>query len=173
MVPPIRFVTDRLDVSPWDVLLDDAGARPGFVAALTRLLTPEVTRHLPPVWQIAPGSDDFDSWIAARRAESAIATVHQSQGGALAGLLVTRAGDTDEALTVGYLFGTRHWGQGYATELMRGVVGWAARNGYARLEAGVVRDNAASAAVLTKTGFVPAGVAGDGVDSYRLDIGSG
>jgi RimJ/RimL family protein N-acetyltransferase len=167
---PIRFVTERLDISPWETRLDDVEARRGFVAALAGLLTPDVTRHLPPVWQIASGSDDLDGWIAARHAESAIATVHERRGGALAGLLVTRRGARDDALTVGYLFGTRHWGQGYATELMRGVIGWAARSGCKHLEAGVVRDNAASAAVLTKTGFKRAGVTGDGVDAYRLEI---
>lgn len=170
MVPPIRFATERLDVSPWDARLDDAEDRPGFVAALADLLAPDVTRYLPPAWQIAPKSEDMDGWIAARRAVSAIACVHERESGALAGLLVTRAGGTDEALTVGYLFGTGHWGRGYATELVRGVIGWAGRNGYARLEAGVEPDNAASASVLLKTGFVPAGLTDDGVDAYRLEI---
>lgn len=173
MVPPIRFATERLDVSPWDELLDDAGARPGLVAALIDLLAPEVTRHLPPAWQIERKPEDMDGWIAARRAASAVACVNERQGGALAGLLVTRPGSEDDALIVGYLFSTDYWGRGYATELVRGVAGWAARNGYARLEAGVVSENAASAAVLVKTGFTRAGVTGDGVDAYRLDIGSG
>lgn len=173
MTRPIRFLTERLDVAPWDALLDDPETRPGFVAALARLLTPEVTRHLPPAWQIAAKPEDFDGWIAARRAVSAISTVHERQSGALAGLLVTRAGSESDALIVGYLFGTAYWRRGYATELVRGVIGWATQNGYCRLEAGVVTENAASAAVLTKTGFVPAGVTGDGVDAYRLDIGSG
>ncbi|MCR9124216.1 MAG: GNAT family N-acetyltransferase [Phyllobacteriaceae bacterium] len=170
MTGPIRFVTERLDVSPWETRLDDPEARPGFVAALAGLLTPDVTRHLPPVWQIASGSDDLDGWIAARRAESAIAAVHERQGGALSGLLVARPGASDDALTVGYLFGTRHWGRGYATELVRGLISWATCNGYSVLEAGVVSENAASAAVLTKTGFKRAGVTGDGVDAYRLEI---
>jgi len=173
MVPPVLFATERLDVSPWDVCLDDPEARPGFVATLTNLLTPDVTRYLPPVWQIAHKPEDMAGWIAARRTVSAVACVRERENGALAGLLVTRAGSTDDALTVGYLFGTAHWGHGFATELVHGVIGWAARNGYTRLEAGVEPDNAASAAVLTKTGFVPAGITDDGVDAYRLDIAAG
>ena len=173
MVPAISFNTARLDVAPWETVLDDARMRPGFVAALVNLLTPDVARYLPPVWHLADAHDDMDGWIAARRAASAIACVHERQHGALAGLCVMRPGSEDGVLTVGYLFGTPHWGRGYATELVRGVIGWAGRNGYERLEAGVVRDNAASFAVLVKAGFSPAGRMEDGVDAYGLDIAAG
>lgn len=166
---PLRFRTARLDVAPWEAWLDAPEQRLGFVDELTALLTPEATRYLPPSWQIGDEPENMVSWIEARRATSTIASVHLNEADALAGLLITRPRSDNGSRTVGYVLGEAHWGKGYATELVRGFVEWASRNGTTRLEAGVERENAASAAVLRKVGFVPAGLWEDGVDAYALE----
>ena len=57
-------------------------------------------------------------------------------------------------LMLGYLFAPEHWGQGYATEAARAMVGAAfALTQIERLHSGADVDNAASLHVLEKLGF--------------------
>lgn len=58
-----------------------------------------------------------------------------------------------EDVELGYWIGRRHWGQGYATEATRAVLGLARAIGHRRIFATHFADNAASARVLEKTGF--------------------
>jgi RimJ/RimL family protein N-acetyltransferase len=60
--------------------------------------------------------------------------------------------DTQD-VELGYWIGHRHWGQGYATEATRAVLGLARAIGHRRIFANHFGDNAASARVLEKTGF--------------------
>ena len=53
---------------------------------------------------------------------------------------------------LGYLLGQSAWGQGYASELLAGLVSHVPKTGF-RLLGGVGRENPASAHVLQKTGF--------------------
>jgi ribosomal-protein-alanine N-acetyltransferase len=55
---------------------------------------------------------------------------------------------------VGYWIGEAHWGNGYATEALRGISGYAFETlGLRRLSAGAFSNNPASARVLEKAGF--------------------
>jgi RimJ/RimL family protein N-acetyltransferase len=61
-------------------------------------------------------------------------------------------------LTLGYLFAPDHWGQGYATESARAMVGAAfALTAVDHLHSGANVDNARSLNVLAKVGFADAG----------------
>ena len=61
-------------------------------------------------------------------------------------------------LTLGYLFGVEHWGQGYATEAARAMVGAAfSLSAVDRLHSGADVDNARSLRVLDKLGFAISG----------------
>lgn len=56
---------------------------------------------------------------------------------------------------LGYLFGRRYWGRGYATEIGQAAVAFAfSRYAWPQLSACVFADNPASARVLQKLGFV-------------------
>lgn len=56
-------------------------------------------------------------------------------------------------LRIGYLVAESFWGFGYATELVRGMVGWARGRSPLSLMAGVAADNVPSRRVLEKCGF--------------------
>ena len=59
---------------------------------------------------------------------------------------------------LGYWIGRRHWGQGYATEALEALAGYAFRSFGGNLTgAGVFADNPASRRVLEKLGFERAG----------------
>ncbi|MSO89905.1 MAG: N-acetyltransferase [Rhodospirillaceae bacterium] len=64
----------------------------------------------------------------------------------------------DHVLELGYWIGMPYWGRGLASEAARAVVdfafGWLAAP---RVVAGFMDENAASARILAKIGFVPAG----------------
>ncbi|MGB3635831.1 MAG: GNAT family N-acetyltransferase, partial [Rubrobacteraceae bacterium] len=57
-------------------------------------------------------------------------------------------------IRIGYLLSEPAWGKGYATELIRGFIGWS--RGHTKIHSlagGVKRGNAASARILEKNGF--------------------
>ena len=59
---------------------------------------------------------------------------------------------------VGYWIGRPFWGQGYATEALRLVIGYARHLGAKGLQAETFPDNPASARVLAKCGFRDRGI---------------
>lgn len=60
-------------------------------------------------------------------------------------------------IEVGYWIEPGHWGRGYATEALRGVVSLAQLAGHRRLVSRHAADNPASGRVLRKAGFRPTG----------------
>lgn len=59
---------------------------------------------------------------------------------------------------LGYWYGARHWGQGFATEAARAVVGAYFAHSDAPLDSGYLAGNDASRNVLKKLGFVKNGI---------------
>jgi len=64
--------------------------------------------------------------------------------------------DGDE-VELGYWIARAHWGNGYATEAARAVLGLARALGHRRVIASHFADNPASGRVLRKAGFAPTG----------------
>jgi len=63
-----------------------------------------------------------------------------------------------QPLEMGYWIGRPYWGRGYATEACLGALGWAQTDWRRKVVvAGHFADNAASAQVLVKTGFLYTG----------------
>lgn len=82
--------------------------------------------------------------------------------------LITRARDAallgcvgldemDGTADLGYWIARPYWGQGYATEAARSVIGVAQMLGHRCISASHFLDNPASGKVLTKLGFAPTG----------------
>lgn len=129
----MEFDTARLTVRPWS---PDHGTD-----VLARILTPAVLAPLPP----ALHDLDPDRWIAARLAESDVLSV--TAGGAVIGIVLIAP---VTPVHLGYLLAEEAWGQGYASELVQGLVRSLPGQ---EIRAGVSRDNPASARVLEKAGF--------------------
>ena len=66
-------------------------------------------------------------------------------------------GDRQGAAELGYWISKPYWGQGFAAEAAKAVVGIAKTLGHSKLVAGHFTDNPASGRVLRKVGFRPLG----------------
>lgn len=147
---PLR--TERLTLRP---------LRPGDAPALHRLINDwEVSRNLAEAPFPYP-RELADEWIAS-------AASQQAEGSAY-NLAITGDEDGTELLVggigvrvdrlarvgrLGYWVGRRFWGHGVATEAAGRLARWALANlDLERLEASVAAENAASVAVLRRTGF--------------------
>jgi len=117
---------------------------------------PQIARMMSTVR--APWSEDqVRHWIDSRRfrGEPGFGTAVRTKAGDLIGTV----GFDGAPASIGYLFGLKHWGQGYATEAIGGFVR-AIFDRFAQvasIDASVMDDNPASARVLTKLGFRTAG----------------
>jgi len=172
-VSACRFETDRLRVENWTAALARDPGRAALMAALAALLTPTVTNYLPEPMRLAGGPGAIEAWVSARNGESDVFTVRDRKTQTLLGLLILGA-DRDAAgdltIRLGFLLAESAWGQGYATELVHGLVGWCEKQGLAgELLGGVEPENKASAAVLIKAGFTGVGETESGeAEMFRL-----
>ncbi len=82
-----------------------------------------------------------------------------STGSDLAGEIIGGCGlfDNQGQAEVGYWITPAHWGKGYATEALAGLLDIARMVGHTRLLGHHAADNPASARVLRKAGFLPTG----------------
>jgi RimJ/RimL family protein N-acetyltransferase len=121
------------------------------------LLTPAVTAPLPEPWHGPYTEARAAAWIRDRDAEGTTLLVADQTTDEPVGLVLlhdaSEPGRPTSELRLGYLIAECRWGRGYATELVRGFVGWARGSPYDRIVAGVATDNAASRRVLEKAGF--------------------
>ena len=124
-------------------------ARRNLVKQLPDLLTSDVIAHLPPFFDLT--DQNIDQWIDARAAESDIYLIRETGTDAIIGLMFLTP-PINKDIHLGYLFEQSTWGQGYATELLAGLVLHVPKTGVCLL-GGVERKNPASAHVLRKTGF--------------------
>lgn len=151
------FSTERLDVVHWIAEFNDRQAKLRLANELDKLLTPPVLEHLPEPLQLQSGPDAALHWISARRTEADTYTVRHRNSGELLGLAILADVSEDVATTtihIGYLFGENAWGQGFATEMLNGVVDWKLDHSRTTvLMGGVGKENPASARVLEKAGF--------------------
>lgn len=146
-----EFRTPRLHVAHWQPLLKETRLRD----ALSEILIPAVLRDLPPPMQLSGAPDSIPEWIAARASESEVYLVQTDGDRSIIGLLILAVDDGQKVATchLGYLLGAPHWGQGYASELVAGLVAALDPGPVMRLVGGVAATNPASARVLEKHGF--------------------
>lgn len=175
-----HFRTERLEVRHWRTSIRNGSPRDDLMSRLPAILTDRVLEQLPPPLQLPTGQSNdpaatLSSWIDARAAESDVFLVTRVNRKELVGLMIL-ACDT-EAVTcptchIGYLLAEIVWGRGIASELVAGLVSAMADQGPVKLVGGVARNNAASARVLEKNGFVrDPELSGPGTDMYVLAPG--
>ena len=117
-------------------------------------------------WDAPPWSDRVraERFITACRQMAEEGTgarlaVDRLPGGAFIGWCgLTRWNPGYRSASLGYVFGEAAWGQGYATEAARGLLGWAFGTlDLNRVQAETDTRNVASARVLDKLGFIREG----------------
>ena len=158
--PFAPLTTERLVLRP--LAADDA-------EALHRLVNDwEITRNLTLVPFPYP-RELADDWIRSTqesltegRAYHLAITGHEGEQEMLVGVVGLRIDAAARVGRLGYWVGRRFWGHGVATEAASRLARWALANlDLDRLEAGVITDNPASAAVLRRVGFRQVGEATD------------
>src|SRR5580700_6674952 len=155
LAPPDMFVplaTERLVLRP--LVPEDAEALHSLVNNF------DVTRNLAVVPFPYP-RELADDWIRSTRdslakgsAYQLAITGHEGKHETLVGVVGLRVDASARIGRLGYWVGRRFWGHGVATEAAGRLARWGFANlTLERLEAGVITDNPASAAVLRRIGF--------------------
>ncbi|TMP27507.1 hypothetical protein CWB99_14580 [Pseudoalteromonas rubra] len=147
----LEFSTARLEVIPASLLVNELS--PAQSNQLIHLLTPNTVHFLPEDWQHCPQtSAQLIDWIKDKLTHCDLLLVRDKQAQCLG---LTMLYFSTNTIQLGYLIGEAHWGQGYASELLQGLVTHLREiQPDARLNAGVAADNPASIKVLEKAGFV-------------------
>jgi ribosomal-protein-alanine N-acetyltransferase len=144
----IRLMTARLELRPTTAADADRAVDIQSDWNVTRMLA---------MASFPPDRDEITRWFASHPEEWRAGAAYRfgvEWQGRLIGLV-----DIDEIRDghgdLGYWFERASWGQGFATEAARAVVGFAFRNvGLSGLRAGHAADNLASGRVLLKLGFL-------------------
>ena len=168
------FETDRLLVREWHSITHREWSEQALPTLVVNLMTEPVTRSLPASWRGEYTRDRAAEWIAERDGEGPTLLVIERSTNQAVGLMIlfeSAAEDSPDDVDVrlGYLLAESAWGKGLASEMIGGFVGWCRTAGSIRSVAGgVQRDNAPSARVLEKNGFLPITSEPVGSDGDRL-----
>lgn len=157
MISQNSFLTERLEVEHWRILLDCSAGRQVLIWELSAILTPKVLEGFPEPLHLIKDADAVSLWIEDRAAECEVLTIRSQRDKGLVGLLITAPfPEADKTVTIhlGYLIGEAHWGKGFASELVKGFIDLHRRLGTrGQLRGGVVPTNVASIRVMEKAGF--------------------
>lgn len=103
--------------------------------------------------------DDAREFLAMPKADGLpgfVLTLPEEDGAPVIGMCGLHHGQ--DGVSMGYWIAREHWGRGYASEAVRGVVEVARSLGHGKLVASHFVDNPASGRVLRKAGFSTTGV---------------
>ena len=104
---------------------------------------------MPPFFDLT--GQNINQWIDSRDAESDIYLIREIGTDAFIGLMFLTPPFNND-IHLGYLLGQSTWGQGFASELLSGLILHVPKTGF-HLLGGVGRENPASAHALRNTGF--------------------
>ena len=148
-----------------------------LAATVAAMLTERTTQALPEAWSGEYSLERAGTWIIERDGESPTLLVLDKTSDWPIGLVILYELQNPNGLVdlrIGYVLAEPAWGQGYATELVEGLVGWArSEESIQSLTGGVEPANPASARVLVKNGFVevPGSGVAEGEQIYSLQLG--
>jgi ribosomal-protein-alanine N-acetyltransferase len=141
---PACITTARLHLHRWPLAAAQTAA---ICAALPGILTPKATRSLPPSLAL---TEEPAGWLEARAKEADIYAIFAPAPDQPIGLLLLAWPDP-KTCHIGYVLAEHIWGNGYATEMLAGLLRTLPHG--VTLRAGVSAQNPASARVLKKAGF--------------------
>jgi ribosomal-protein-alanine N-acetyltransferase len=151
------FVTDRLIAREWHSLSADDWVGQDLAVVVRTMLTPHVTQSLPEGWKGDYTTGRATTWIKERDREGATLLVLDRSSRVPIGLMILFESDDEQpgrTVRLGYLLSASAWGQGLASELVRGFVDWCRTVKIAALVGGVERDNIPSQRALEKNRIV-------------------
>jgi RimJ/RimL family protein N-acetyltransferase len=156
----LHFDTERLQVSSWRTYAAAVKDSLAISERIISIMTPEVTKSLPPGWQNIDSVEKANEWIDEMLEESALFTIQLMPEGSSVGFLFLYAmQSTDQEkmdLRLGYLLSEETWGKGLGSELIHGLVHWCEKSSkISSISGGVEVGNLASIRVLEKNGFAP------------------
>ncbi len=134
------YSTKRLLVREWHSLAPDEWIRQDLEIVVKNILTTQVTRSLPPVWQGIYTHDRARDWVLERDNEGVTLLVVEKTSRKPIGLIIlfeTDGGTDGSELRLGYMLAESAWGKGFASELISGFVEWCRNNEVASVTGGV------------------------------------
>ena len=169
------FTTPRLQVRNWRA---DSTEIDDLAIAVKAITTPTVMKDLPDDWQHLDSSAKVIQWILDREKESYCLGVYLVDQTHMIGIvLLSKANENpaEEAdkieLRLGYLINESYWGQGYASEIIKGLCDYCQTSSpVASLIGGVDPANIGSIKVLTKNGFCNVSEHTEGVQFYLKQL---
>ncbi|MCA0899738.1 GNAT family N-acetyltransferase [Microbulbifer agarilyticus] len=146
------FETPRLVVA--ELTADGAVSdREELLEEIPKILTPAVVAHLPPHFSQIDSAKDADVWLARMSSESHLLLITAQVNNALVGFLFVHVSQERDA-HIGFLLRESHWGQGLASELLRGFIDEVReRRALRTLIGGVSLENIQSQRLFEKLGF--------------------
>lgn len=147
----LEFSTERLQVKEWSQSADIAEFM-SLLSQIPDLLTPAVVKSLPPYFHGIENKTAALNWFTTMVSESRLFVVNNDRS--TIGFLFAHLSDDNNA-HIGYLLGEAYWGQGFASELLKGFIRYVeAHESWQKLIGGVEQENIASARLLLKLGFI-------------------
>ncbi|MGF1692460.1 GNAT family N-acetyltransferase [Photobacterium kagoshimensis] len=161
------FVTSRLRVDECceDNLSSYVANHDDFLHQITRILSPEVVKSLPPYFSGINTEPLAQQWFEKMVADSrlfVVSVTEQAQAvrSRVIGFIFLHQASADHCESasmahIGYLFDEAEWGKGFAKECLQGFMAWCeTQPAILGLIGGVEKDNPASAHVLERLGFM-------------------
>lgn len=140
------------------------------LVSITELLTPKVVESLPPYFRNINSLSDAQDWYKKMVSESRLFKVKNTGTNTTIGFVFVFVGNDADA-HIGYLLGELYWGNGYATELLKGLIDFIKHeNKIKRLVAGVATNNIVSSNLLHKIGFVKSASENNEIDFYEYQL---
>lgn len=167
------FDTARLTVAEWHAAATVGPRGRDLAEVVMSLLTPAVTRALPPEWQGRYTRERAGQWVTERDDEGTTLLVTERASTTAVGLMITlestAKGETGLDVRLGYVLAESVWGRGLGSELLDGFIRWCRAEAALRsLIAGVSEDNPASVRILEKNGFRPVAGSVEHMDAERI-----
>ena len=149
-----QYSTDRLLVCEWHSIPSNEWNQAGLDAVVINILTPNVTKSLPPAWQGPYSLQRANAWISERDKEGVTLIVVDKSSREAIGLVILSGSENGKDFLLGYMLKESAWGHGYASELIQGFIEWSKHYNISTITGGVEVDNIASRRVLEKNGFM-------------------
>lgn len=151
----LSFETSRLSID----LIFDSNTVPA--EDITKILSKNVTKHLPVGWQDLSNPSKINKWQDDRLADGGFHAIKRRNDRTLLGFLFI-SGDSksrNSDINIGYLLEEKSWSLGMASEIIEGLLGSCREKGdISTLTGGVAPQNKGSIKVLEKNGFVLSGI---------------